>query len=86
MVKIADKRRRWVTLNANGCRIGESHPRAKLSDADIDLIFELAEAKLSYAAIAAKFDDIPGGIGKSTVRDVLKGITRSQAIAKRVKR
>jgi len=41
---------------------------------------------LQRAAIASKFDDIEGGIGKSTVRDVLKGITRSQPIAKRVKR
>lgn len=85
-MKIADKRRKWVTVNDRGYRVGACHPRAKLSEADIELIFTLRDEGLSYAAIASKFDDIEGGISKSTVRDVLKGITRAQAIAKCVRR
>ena len=37
-------------------RIGESHPRAKLTDHEIDLIRELAEDGLSVAQIAEKFE------------------------------
>ena len=75
-----------VFVNERGKRIGQDHHRAKLTDADIDLIFELREAKLSYLEIARKFDDIPGGISKATVRDVLSGRRRAQlpAATKRV--
>jgi len=67
-----------VFVNALGKRIGEDHHRAKLTDLDIDLVFELREAGLSYSEIAGKFDDIPGGISKATIRDVLKGRRRGQ--------
>lgn len=44
-----------VAVNEQGCRIGESHPRARLSDATIDLIRELHEDKgKSYGYIAMK--------------------------------
>jgi len=70
----------WKTVfvNAAGKRIGQDHPKAKLTDADIDLIFDLHEAGLGYDRIAAKFDDIPGGISRATVRDVIKGRRRGQ--------
>lgn len=75
-----------VFVNEHGKRIGQDHHRAKLTDADIDLVFELREAGLSYTAIAGKFDDIEGGISRSTIRDVLKGRRRAQlpAATKRV--
>jgi len=75
-----------VFVNALGKRIGQDHHRAKLPDEAIDQIFYLREAGLSYSEIAAKFDDIPGGVSKSTVRDVLKGRRRGQvpAATKRV--
>ena len=69
---------KMVFINDKHKRIGQDHPRAKLSDRDVDQIFELSELGLSYAKIAGKFDDIPGGISKSTVRDVLKGRRRGQ--------
>ena len=67
-----------VGVNAAGYRVGESHHRAKLSNADINLILYLAEAGLSQREIAKKFDD---GlvVSRSTVRDVLSGRIRSQA-------
>lgn len=67
-----------VFVNDRGKRIGEDHHRAKLTDADIDLVFELREAGLSYLEIASKFDDIEGGISRSTIRDILKGRRRAQ--------
>jgi hypothetical protein len=75
-----------VFVNDKGKRIGEDHHRAKLTDADVELVFELREAGLSYAQIAGKFDDIPGGIAKSTIRDILTGRKRAQvpAATKRV--
>ncbi|CAB4124490.1 hypothetical protein UFOVP61_11 [uncultured Caudovirales phage] len=69
---------KMVFVNETGKRIGEDHHRAKLSNADVDLVFYLREAGLSYQQIADKFDDIPGGVSKSTVRDVLSGRRRGQ--------
>ena len=75
-----------VFVNDKGKRIGQDHHRAKLTDPDIELVFELRAAGLSYQVIADKFDDIPGGIGKSTIRDILSGARRAQipAATKRV--
>lgn len=77
---------KMVFVNEAGKRIGQDHHRAKLTDADVDLIFYLREAGLSIGQIAKKFDDVPGGISKSTVFDVLKGRRRGQvpAATKRV--
>jgi hypothetical protein len=75
-----------VFVNERGKRIGQDHHRAKLTDADIDQIFYLREAGLSYLEIARKFDDVVGGISRSTIRDILKGRRRGQlpAATKRV--
>lgn len=67
-------------FNSAGRRCGETHHRAKLTDAELELIFYLRfEAKLSYAAIAAKWDD-GKTISKSTVRDVCTGRRRAQLV------
>ena len=73
--------KRTLAFNDRGCRVGETHHRAKLTDADIDQILELRELGLSYRQIAEKFDDIPGGISKSTVRDIVKCRIRAQTPA-----
>lgn len=67
-----------VLVNERGIPLGQDHHRAKLSNRDVDQIFELRELGLSYAAIASKFDDIEGGIGKTTIGDVLKGRRRGK--------
>ena len=69
---------KMVFVNDQGKRIGQDHHRAKLTDSDIDLIFELRDAGLSYLEIAGKFDDIEGGISRSTIRDIIKGRRRAQ--------
>jgi hypothetical protein len=48
--------RRWVALNEDGQRIGETHPRATLTDHDIDLMFALREGGMQVKVIAEKFD------------------------------
>jgi hypothetical protein len=82
-----------VAVNAGGRRVGETHQRAKLTDADVIMIIELHEAGLGYRQIAKKFDDmvidpatgteVPGyRPAWTTIRDVVKGNTRAQPIAK----
>lgn len=71
----------YLGLTAAGKRVGETHPRAKLSDHDVDLIRELGDPedpdRLSYSVIADKF-----GVSKSTVRDIIK-CRRRYAVAER---
>ncbi|MCF8203655.1 MAG: helix-turn-helix domain-containing protein [Methylotenera sp.] len=71
---------RVVWFNARGNRIGEGHQRAKLSDADVDLIYALREEGMSLGRIAEKFE-----CAKSTVRDICTGRIRGQACV-RIKR
>lgn len=70
-----------VALNNCGKRIGETHHRAKLTDLDVDAILELRDAGLTYAQIAAKWDD-GVAISRSTVRDICKGLTRGQIVCR----
>jgi hypothetical protein len=85
MVSIRIRLRRLIRVNEGGRRIGEDHHRAKLTDADVDQILALRDAGMSYGKIASKFDDIPGGVAKSTVRDICTGRIRAQLCA-RIKR
>lgn len=80
-VKGAGMSKKQVAVNARGYRIGETHHRAKLADADIELILYLREEGLTYAQIASKFDD-GLTVSKSTVRDVIKGRIRGQLPSK----
>jgi hypothetical protein len=60
-------RTKLVTVNEQGRRIGESHPRARLTDEEVDLIRDLVESLVSegkkkkeaYAIAAEKFDVSP---------------------------
>lgn len=67
-----------VGVTTKGVRVGATHHRAKLTDADVDQIHALHEMGLSYKVIAEKFDDIPGGISYSTVRKIIKCQIRAQ--------
>lgn len=60
--------------NARGWRIGEGHPRAKLSDHDIRLMLELrSRYGMGYKALALKFE-----APVRTVRDICTGKRRGQ--------
>ena len=69
-----------VALNENGRRIGESHPRAKLLDYEVDQVLVLLEAGLSYAEVALKFD-----VSKSCVAHIATGRRRGQSVERLVR-
>jgi DNA-binding NarL/FixJ family response regulator len=62
-----------VGINERGRRVGESHPKARLTDHEVDLLFELYEQGLTIMEIARKFE-----LRKSTVNDILKGRRRTE--------
>lgn len=62
-----------VSLNENGRRVGQSHPRAKLMDDEVDLVLALLEAGLSYRVVAEKFS-----VSKSCVAHIATGRRRGQ--------
>lgn len=49
-------RKTHVAINDKGRRIGQGHPRAKLTDHEVDLIRELIDGGMSLRQIAAKFE------------------------------
>ena len=57
---------KFIGLNDEGRRVGETHHRAKLTDHDIELIRRLREAKppMSIAEIAKKFDVCKGLVSR----------------------
>ena len=64
---------RWIAFNMEGRRIVQNHPRAKFSDHEVDLAFDLARSGLTLAEIAQKLE-----IPKSTVCRWLSGQRRGQ--------
>lgn len=62
-----------VAVNQDGRRIGEDHPRARLTDTEIEIVLELYANGLGYGRIAAKM-----GVSKSAVRQWVKGVWRAQ--------
>jgi hypothetical protein len=71
---------KFITLNENGRRIGESHPRAKLLNYEVDQVLALLDLGFSYAQIALKFD-----VSKSCVAHIATGRRRGQAVGKMVR-
>lgn len=69
-----------VALNEHGRRVGESHPRAKLLDNEVDLALALLEGGMSYAQVALKFD-----VSKSCVAHIATGRRRGQATMRLVR-
>ncbi len=67
-------RKSFVRRGWTGHRIGESHPRARLSDDDVRLVRALHEEGLGYRRIAVKFE-----VGISTIRDICTHRTRYDA-------
>lgn len=70
--------KKLVAVNEQGRRIGESHPRAKLTDHEVDLVHELVEEGMSLRQIAEKFE---GLISKSQVGKIVQGHFRAQTPA-----
>ena len=64
-----------VTLNEDGRRIGESHPRAKLSDNDVDDIRDMFDQGVSIKQLAARF-----GYHERYVRKICQFEARNQVM------
>jgi hypothetical protein len=66
-----------IRVNERGLRIGESHPNAKLSDADVERMIADrgpdGAPTMSLAALAARY-----GLSKSGVKGILDGRRRGQ--------
>lgn len=60
-------------VNEKGRPVGESHPKARLTDHDVDLIFVLYQDGMTIVEIARKFE-----CRKSVINDILKGRRRAQ--------
>lgn len=57
MVAIIKRRKRMlVAVNEKGMRIGQDHPRAKLTDHEVDLIRDLFDGGMSVSEISRKFE------------------------------
>jgi len=62
-------RRNW-----RGYRIGESHQRAKLTDAEVNAMrARYVPGKIGYGTLAKEF-----GCGESTARDIVNHYTRQE--------
>lgn len=55
---------RFVPVNDRGLRIGEGHPRARLTDNDVENIRALGETGMRYRLIAEKFEVSKWMIGR----------------------
>lgn len=59
--------------NANPL-VGESHPRAKLTDAEVDLALQLRAQGFSLAWVAGKLE-----VSKSCIQHIVSGRNRGRA-------
>ncbi len=64
---------RTVGVNDIGRRVGDSHPNAKMTDADVELLLAMYDEGWGYRRLAAKFE-----ISKRHVRDIVNGKRRGQ--------
>jgi hypothetical protein len=66
-----------IRLNELGRRIGECHPRAKLTDEEIELVFQLLEDGMSMQHVADKFE-----VSKGCIWKIWHGFRRAQVAAR----
>lgn len=61
-----------IALNERGRRIGDSHPRAKLTDREVELVLQLRAQGWTYDAIRVKL-----GVSKSCIAQICRGEKRN---------
>ena len=61
-----------VAVSATGRRVGESHPKAMLTNHEVDLLLELRDDGYSLSWLAAKFE-----IAMTTAHSIVTGRTRA---------
>lgn len=67
------KKAKLIGVNDRGQRIGESHPRAVLTDHEVELLIELRSEGYSYRWLAEKFE-----ITKMHAWRICMGVKRGQ--------
>lgn len=66
-----------VPVNERGLRIGQYHHNARLTDADVELIRQLADSGMRHSVIAEKFE-----ISRYTVGRICRSERRAQTPAR----
>lgn len=66
-----------VSVNERGYRVGESHPHARLTNGEVDLLLALRDEGWSYGRLAIKFE-----ISKAAVAKICRGESRCQTPAR----
>lgn len=69
---------RLVAVNENGVRVGESHPRVRLTDGEVELIrsmHEDSDEPLGYRRLATIFE-----VSKRTIRDICAYRRRAETV------
>ncbi len=69
-----------IRVNERGLRVGESHPRAVLSDHEVELVLELRAEGFSYGWLAKKFE-----VHKQTIAKICQGVNRGQVSFRRTR-
>ncbi len=64
---------RYVRRNERGLRIGEDHPNARLTDAEVEALLADRDAGMSLSALARKW-----GLSKSGAKGIVDGRSRAQ--------
>jgi DNA-binding NarL/FixJ family response regulator len=64
-----------IAVNEHGRPIGEDHPRAKLTNREVDLLHRLADEGLRYLDIARMLE-----VSLDTVKKIRCGARRSQSV------
>jgi len=70
-------KKRMVAVNERGHVVGQDHPRAVLTNHDVDLVFELREQGLSIGNIAKAME-----VSKGCIAHILAGRTRGHVVAR----
>ena len=74
-------KKRVVGLNDRNCVVGQDHPRAVLTNHDVDLMLELREQGYSLSWLAKKFE-----VSKACAQHVCSGYRRAQVVVRWVRR
>ena len=69
-----------IKVNDRGLRVGESHPRAVLSDHEVELMLALREEGFSYGWLGRKFE-----VHKQTAAKICQGARRGQTGCERAR-
>lgn len=71
----AKKRAVLVAVNERGHVVGQSHPRAVLTDHEVELLLELRDEGYSLGWLARKFE-----VSKGCVQGIVSGRNRSHVV------